>query len=210
MRRLLSVLSVFVLTNAIPPMTECQQKTNVTLQLLADSLYAKRLYEEAAGAYERLLKIDDTNGENWYRLGRSSLHVSNFEKAIETFKRAAELDHRKTSSLYNIACSYSRSNRVDDALEWINRAIEAGFGNKYLLLVDTDLDILRGEPEWQHIISSYFKTSEFPDLSQPVLKIRNRGVINVPMRDGVPLATEVLEPEGEVRWRRRSKMECSI
>jgi len=168
------------------------------------------LYKAAVGAYGRLLTLDDTNGENWYRLGGSSLRVSNFEEAIEAFKRAVALDHRKTSSLYNIACSYSRSNRVDDALEWINKAVAAGFGNKYLLLFDIDLDILRGEPEWQHIISSYFKTSEFPDLSQPVLKIRNRGVINVPMRDGVPLATEVLEPEGEVRWRRRSKMECSI
>jgi hypothetical protein len=60
------------------------------------------------------------------------------------------------------------------------------------------------------LMTRSWTTSEFPDLSQPVLKIRNRGVINVPMRDGVPLATEVLEPEGEVRWRRRSKMECSI
>lgn len=39
---------------------------------------------------------------------------------------------------------------MDDALEWINKAVAAGFGNKYLLLFDTDLDILRGEPEWQH------------------------------------------------------------
>jgi Zn-dependent protease len=49
---------------------------------------------------------------------------------------------------YNIACAHARAGRIDQALEWIKRAVDAGYSDLDSLKNDPDLEILRNHPEF--------------------------------------------------------------
>jgi hypothetical protein len=49
---------------------------------------------------------------------------------------------------YNIACAHARAGRIDQALEWIKRAIDAGYSDQASLENDPDLEALRRHPEF--------------------------------------------------------------
>jgi Zn-dependent protease len=49
---------------------------------------------------------------------------------------------------YNIACAHARAGRRDQALEWIKRAVDAGYNDFDSLENDPDLEILRTHPEF--------------------------------------------------------------
>lgn len=55
---------------------------------------------------------------------------------------------------YNLACAHSRDSNAQEALEWVARAIDAGFSNEELLLSDPDLDAARALPEFSRIVTS--------------------------------------------------------
>lgn len=49
---------------------------------------------------------------------------------------------------YNVACAHARAGRVDQALAWVIRAIDAGYRDLESLEKDPDLDLLRDQPEF--------------------------------------------------------------
>jgi Zn-dependent protease len=55
---------------------------------------------------------------------------------------------------YNIACAHARAGRIDQALEWIKRAVDAGYSDLESLEKDPDLEVLRDHPEFIHKTSS--------------------------------------------------------
>jgi tetratricopeptide (TPR) repeat protein len=53
---------------------------------------------------------------------------------------------------YHIACIYSRRGQVDDAIRWLNQAIQKGFNRWDLIETDSDLNGLRGSKEFQVLV----------------------------------------------------------
>jgi Zn-dependent protease len=49
---------------------------------------------------------------------------------------------------YNIACAHARAGRIGQALEWIKRAVDAGYSDFDSLEKDPDLAVLRDHPEF--------------------------------------------------------------
>jgi predicted esterase len=54
-------------------------------------------------------------------------------------------------SAYNLACAYARSGDSENALLWLGASASAGFANSRLLAADSDLDPVRGNPEFEEI-----------------------------------------------------------
>ncbi|MCI0666113.1 MAG: M50 family metallopeptidase, partial [Acidobacteria bacterium] len=54
---------------------------------------------------------------------------------------------------YNVGCAHARAGRTDQALEWVNRAVAGGYSEGETLASDPDLDVLRGRPEFEMILS---------------------------------------------------------
>ncbi|MBO0722249.1 MAG: site-2 protease family protein [Blastocatellia bacterium] len=48
----------------------------------------------------------------------------------------------------NVACAHARAGRVDQALEWVKRALDAGYNELESLKNDPDLEALRNQPEF--------------------------------------------------------------
>lgn len=94
------------------------------------------------------------DGEEWFARGYQMHNSDRYEEAIEAFKRAADLGHRKATAMYNIACGYSLLNDKENALDWLQQALDNGFEGASYLWDDSDLDPLRTDSRFKKIMAS--------------------------------------------------------
>jgi tetratricopeptide (TPR) repeat protein len=59
---------------------------------------------------------------------------------------------KKPEAAYNVACALARRGDAEGALDWIGRAVEAGYRNTGQLVADEDLASLRGRPAFAGIV----------------------------------------------------------
>ncbi|MGB5174601.1 MAG: tetratricopeptide repeat protein, partial [Thermoanaerobaculia bacterium] len=57
--------------------------------------------------------------------------------------RAVEIDPNDAAVLYNVACTYSNAERLDEAIDYLERAVAAGFASKDWIVNDGDFEPLR-------------------------------------------------------------------
>ena len=56
---------------------------------------------------------------------------------------------------YNVACAFARDANLSEAMEWVRRALDAGFGDRDALLFDPDLEALRSVPEFGSVLARF-------------------------------------------------------
>jgi beta-lactamase regulating signal transducer with metallopeptidase domain/tetratricopeptide (TPR) repeat protein len=78
----------------------------------------------------------------------------NSDDRIAALKRAYDEGHRQDVSAYNIACAYSLAGDTENALKWLETAIEAGFDDADHFAKDSDLDPLRGDARYQALVQT--------------------------------------------------------
>lgn len=93
-----------------------------------------------------------TGGE-WFGRGYQLHSSDRYAEAIEAFKRAIDLGYRKETAMYNIACGYSLLNDKENALAWLQRAIDSGFDAERLAS-DSDLDPLRTDQRFKNMLTT--------------------------------------------------------
>jgi len=91
-------------------------------------------------------------GEAIYERAYDAHQEERFAEAAADFEAAAEAGYRPGTALYNAACGHARMGEVDRAVELVQRAIAAGFGNAGLLMSDSDFDPVRREPAFREMI----------------------------------------------------------
>lgn len=118
----------------------------------ADELFTRHQWKEAAAEYEKFIESHADDGRAWYNLGYAYHMNKQFDPARKAFQRAVELETREGDSLYNIACGYSLLGDADQALEWLRKAIDAGYDDTNNMKGDSDLDTIRGDARYKQII----------------------------------------------------------
>jgi HEAT repeat protein len=111
--------------------TTADQKFKGTYQLFSLGLLYHRLkrYDDAIGVYlERLRVIED-----------------------EKIDKAR--DEWFFTTLYNLACEYSLTGDRARALEWLGKAVRAGYQDREWMKKDKDLDPIRGEEAYQKLMA---------------------------------------------------------
>lgn len=71
------------------------------------------------------------------------------EEGLEWGKRALALDPEDPRVLYNLACLHCRNKRGEEAVDYFERAIEAGYASREWIGKDSDLDPIRDHPRFQ-------------------------------------------------------------
>ena len=111
-----------------------------------------REYPEAASAYAAYVKAHPDDAEAWLRLGLSQAQVHEASEADVSLQKAYALGAKRPVDLYNIACGYALTGSKDKALDWLGRAVDAGFRDRQLMTTDTDLESLRGDPRFEGLV----------------------------------------------------------
>ncbi len=70
-------------------------------------------------------------------------------KALELTRKAHETDPRDSIALYNLACFSTLVGEKAEALDWLEKAVEAGFYAPEKIRTDEDLASLRSDPRYQ-------------------------------------------------------------
>jgi len=66
--------------------------------------------------------------------------------------------------LYNLTCSYSLTNQIDEALKTIKLSVEFGYNDWEYLLKDRDLDNLKNDQQFQKFLSELRDARNVDDL----------------------------------------------
>jgi len=85
-------------------------------------------------------------------LGAALTAAGRHEEALTADLRTVEVLKEDASAWYNLACSYSNLDQVDDALETLTKALDLGWRDFPYLLKDPDLENLRRDPRFRELL----------------------------------------------------------
>jgi len=111
-------------------------------------------HAEAAAAYGGYVKAHPDDAVAHMRLGLCQAHLGKPKEAEENLKKAVSLGADAPLDLYSVACGYAVMEQTDKALDWLERAVGAGFNNKQLLAADPDLESLRKTKRFETLLES--------------------------------------------------------
>jgi len=98
--------------------------------------------EEVQEMFDNALELHDKN--------------KNYREAIKLFKRIY-YNHPKSKigsiSAYNVACGYALSGSKDEAIDWLEISVKAGYSDFNHLRKDSDLDNLRNEKRYKKLLT---------------------------------------------------------
>ena len=120
--------------------------------------------EDAVNTFEQLRRDASTKGGQWYSVGSRLLRLRDFERAAAALTQAVEhLSPNSASAMYNLACTYALKGDRAMGLEWLEKAINAGFDNSDKVRDDPDIASLRGEARFKNIqeLSRALSLSQF-------------------------------------------------
>jgi len=107
----------------------------------------------AVARVERRLAIAPTD-ERAHCLGAlAALAIGDKKRAMQWAQRARELAGDDPSVLYNVACTLVLAGYPDDALDALEQAVAAGFGQRTWFEHDSDLDSIRDKPRFQALLA---------------------------------------------------------
>lgn len=86
------------------------------------------------------------------RFGNALLVDGQYDKAIEQYSFALKKGFENEVVLYNMACAYALKKEVDQALDWLRQAVDAGYDDADWMDNDSDLEILRDQPRYKQIL----------------------------------------------------------
>jgi len=85
-------------------------------------------------------------------IGNSFLNDGKYEKAANHYRKALELEPDDFIALYNMACVRSLEMKIDEAIEWLEKSVEAGYDDFEWMEADTDLDNIREDERYREIL----------------------------------------------------------
>ncbi|MEM7454079.1 MAG: TIGR03067 domain-containing protein [Planctomycetota bacterium] len=132
---------------------EDDQDSVEDLMAEATAMLQREKYTEAAAILQKVVDQDEENGQAWMLLGYS-LHVGGeVEKAIEAHTRAATFEDFKPVALYNLGCAHALLEDTEASIQWLEKAVDAGFSDIEYLTTDTDLDGVRDDERFKALVA---------------------------------------------------------
>jgi tetratricopeptide (TPR) repeat protein len=131
----------------------------------ADKLYQEKSWAEAARAYAEITKAEPSNGRAWYRLGFALGSQGKYREAVGAFERAVEILNGPLA-MYGLASANAGAGDKEKALEWLGKAVQAGFDQAQTLSADPAFAALRDDPRFKEFFARISLASA-PCRSQP-------------------------------------------
>lgn len=114
--------------------------------------FGVRSWEELLDRSMRLIERGDIDMNTVHELGWGKLRLGDYSGAEAEFRRLDASGWNRQSSSYNLACCLALQGKGDEAMVWLERALEAGMRDPELLAADRDLDALRDRPDFAALV----------------------------------------------------------
>jgi tetratricopeptide (TPR) repeat protein len=85
-------------------------------------------------------------------LGAALTRAGRHEEALEVDLKTTTLLRNEPSAFYNLACSYSVLNRIDESVAALRKALDLGYRDFNHLLKDEDLKNVRSDPRFRELL----------------------------------------------------------
>ncbi len=113
---------------------------------------AETAYRRTLAKVERHLELNPHDSRALY-LGATALsELGDREKCFQWARKACSLDPDDPYIVYGIACFYSRLGHTEEALDYFEQAVRAGFTQKGWIDNDSDFDPIRTHPRFQSVL----------------------------------------------------------
>jgi tetratricopeptide (TPR) repeat protein len=109
-------------------------------------------YNLAIASYDKALDIELDNSEAWNLKGLAYYKMKNNLKALECSDKAIDADPNDGMSWYNRACYLTLSDRIDEGMEALRRAIEIDITHAKKAVRDRDFENAHAEEGFMRII----------------------------------------------------------
>jgi len=104
------------------------------------------------GFYEEVLKRKPNFMEALQALGNAYTARGLYHKGLEADMKCVSLRPADPIGHYNLACSYSLLKDIEAAFKALIRAIDLGYGDLFHMAKDPDLENLRKDKRFLHLI----------------------------------------------------------
>ncbi|MBH52916.1 MAG: hypothetical protein CMI18_01040 [Opitutaceae bacterium] len=102
--------------------------------------------------YESILKKEPKFVEAIEILGELYTNAGRVEDGLKMDRKMVRLKPESPVVHYNLACSLALKRRYKEALEALGHAVDIGYKDLDWMLEDPDLENLRNQPGFQHLI----------------------------------------------------------
>jgi tetratricopeptide (TPR) repeat protein len=116
---------------------------------------SEELLEFEISFYEKLLRRYPDFTDVLVPLANAYTRRGFHEKGLEIDLRLTRLRGHDPLNWYNLACSYSLLQRVDEAAVALRRSLELGYRDLGYLQKDPDLRNLRQSPHYRELLSTF-------------------------------------------------------
>jgi non-specific serine/threonine protein kinase len=130
--------------------------------LLAGIYRGLNMEAEAETAFRRGLEIAERHLElnpddaRAYCLGADALLVlGEKEKSLEWTSKALSISPDEVGILYNTACLFSNMGKTEEAIDYLEKAVEKGYAMKEWIENDSDFDPIRNHPRFQALMEKF-------------------------------------------------------
>jgi Zn-dependent protease len=127
-----------------------QSPTKEVGLILNHALIAERNYSEVLKLAGHSV-LADVRWELYVDLQTEAFNGADFAVSTQAGLLASQI-RTDAEIAYNLACAFARDAKPQVALDWLARAVAAGFKNRDLVASDADLDSLRSFPEFDLIV----------------------------------------------------------
>ncbi|MFZ2055634.1 MAG: protein kinase [Candidatus Aminicenantales bacterium] len=101
---------------------------------------------------EEHLSLNPDDVRALYMGANGLVALGEHEKGLDWVRRALALEPDDPMVLYNVACIYSLAGRVAEALDCLEKAVNAGLTQRGWLEHDSNLDLIRNDPRFQALL----------------------------------------------------------
>jgi tetratricopeptide (TPR) repeat protein len=119
---------------------------------LGNLYFRKSDQQQAMQQYKQALQLNPKFLPALNNLALVTAANKEYYKALTVFMDILNYAPDDAETHYNIACMYSRLNRVDDSIHWLQKAINKGYTNWESIKNDADLDNIRGSSAYKELI----------------------------------------------------------
>jgi Flp pilus assembly protein TadD len=122
--------------------------------LRGEALRSLERYEEAIEPLSRAAEDYSENVSVWLALGWCFKRTGELDRAMQSLRRALEVEPEEALLHYNLACYLSLANRKDEAIEYLAKALALDEGYRKLIDGERDFDPIRSDPDFQSLVKA--------------------------------------------------------